>query len=639
MSEMNAKAHNAAEKWNEVWKKAQETDWRADILAPVYNRIAELLPARAKVIDIGGGTGTLALKLLGREPYSAAALAYLADPKNVALSVEVAAEVGWRGLRRGNGREVEVWEHNEAALAACSVQDVPSRRVDLEDPVRLASGYNQLLSFGRAIVSTEVLEHLSDNALDDVMRMALSSKQPCFFSVPNDRLGPDEEPEHARKWTAKSFLDFLRSYDPDARVEVLGQPWHNSTYASRGQPCFLLGIMGMPKKSRLSVCWPARDEAADIEKCLASYRGVADELIVGIDPRTKDNTRELAEKYADVVFELTELRGPPDDQTPEGGFHFAHARNQCMDRCTSPWIFMTEAHEPLVEGKDALLHLELIPDEAVVVNVVRQGGPPWKREQWLFPWLCRNRPDIRYTRSTHNTLVYPDNVQVVTLPQVKTLHERVHAATIARKNQRTVQNRVKLMEDWISNGNTWSLQYLGSEWRDHDPEKAVHYLREHIAIEKFGTLRYNTRLILARTLAEMERVDEAVEVLQGAAGDDWTRTEHFIYLGDLAAHGEEYEKALTFYLYAATKRSKAPLITLWVDLAFYSWLPAQRLAHSYAALGMLPEALYWAREVLSDFQSFGDEAPAAYIEEAQQNITLIEEAIHGRSVEDRAAAE
>ncbi len=585
---------NAAAKWDKVWSTSSEEDWRADVLAPVYERIAELLPKHAKVVDIGGGSGTLAFHLLA------------------------------------TGRDVEVWEHNDAAIRACACKGVPARKVDIEDHV------DGEPFAGTSFVATEVLEHLSDNALSKVMDLARASGHPCFFSVPNDRLGPDEEPEHARKWTAKSFLDFLRGFFPEARVEVLGAPWHNPGYVSRGQPCFLLGIIGMPKACKLSVCWPARDEAADIEKCLASYRGVADELIIGIDPRTKDNTRELAEKYADVVFDLIELRGPPDDQTPEGGFHFAHARNQCMNRCTSPWIFMTEAHEPLVEGKDALLHLDQVDEHAAVLNVVRQGGPAWHREQWIFPWLCRNRPDIRYARSTHNTLNYPDDVLVMTLPQVRTLHERVHAAAVARKEQRAVQNRVKLMQDWTSTGNAWSLQYLGSEWRDHSPEKAVHYLREYLNVGKFGTLRYNTRLVLAKTLADLDRLDDAEEVLAGASADDWSRIEHWIYLGDIAFEREEFEKASTFYGYAATKRSQAPLTTLWVDLAMYSWIPAQRLAQTYAALGRLPEALTWARAVLQDFMSFGDNAPQALVDEAQSNIIVIEEAIHGRK---EAAAE
>lgn len=584
---------NSPEKWNETWSKETEASWRECVLAPVYERISELMPHGVLVVDIGGGVGTLAAK-----------------------------------LRDDNRCDVTVWEHNESALNACRAKGLEAKFNDLEYVPEIAF---RISTPECSYVATEVLEHLSDAALSRLMTRIATSEQPCFFSVPNDRLGPDEEPEHARSWTAKTFLDYLHTYFEHARVEVLGPKWLNPGFKStRGQPSFLLGIVNMPKATKLSVCWPARDEAADMEKCLASYRGVADELVIGIDPRTKDNTRELAEKYADVVFELTELRGPPDDQTPEGGFHFAHARNQCMNRCTSPWIFMTEAHEPLVEGKDALLHLEQIPDAATVVNVVRQGGRPPHREQWLFPWLCRNRPDIRYARSTHNTLVYPDDVMVVTLPQVKTLHERVHAAALARKNQRAVQNRVKLMDDWVTTGNTWSLQYLGSEWRDHSPEKAVHYLREYLDVGKFGTLRYNTRLILARTLAELGRLDEAAEILHGGTADDWARIEHFIYLGDIVFETEQYEQARSFYEYAATRRGRAPLITLWVDLAFYSWIPAQRLAQTCAELGDLPAALHWAQEVLADFQKFGDDAPKALVDEAETNIRLIEEAIHGK---------
>lgn len=591
-----ARAANAPAVWDNLWSEAESTEWRADTMAPVYDRIAELMKPGSHVVDIGGGVGMLAEK-----------------------------------LRDEKSCDVEVWEHNATAIAACLAKKLRARKVDIESATALH--FDACSSF----VATEVLEHLTDEALDIVLRLAKNSGAPCFFSVPNDRLGPDEEPQHARSWTALEFLTLLRRHWPDARVEVLGLPWRNPHFPkARGQASFLLGVVGMgARQERVSLCFPARDEAADIEKCLASYRGFVDEMVIGIDPRTKDATRELAAKYAEHVFELTELRGPADDLAPEGGFHFAHARNQCMSRCTMPWIFMTEAHEPIVEGADALLHLHQVEPYVQVAHVVRQGGHAPYREQWLFPWLCRNRPDIRYERSTHNSLNYGDLPWVI-LPQVKTMHERVHERTSARAAQRKVQNRLKLLEDWVRDGNVWSLSYLGSEWREHSGEKAVQYLREYMNVGKFSVLRYHTRLVLAKELVKLGRIDEAQDVLHAATGDDWTRCEHWIQLGDLAFEAEKYPQALTFYEYAAVKRGKAPLTTWWVDLAMYSWIPAQRLAMVHAELGNLDEATTWAKHVLADFENFGeDEALAPMITEAKNNISILEDAINARA--ERAA--
>ncbi len=597
---MTAKEENSAEKWDALWSEEGDESWRKRAMAGVYERIAQLMPRGSKVIDLGGGRGFL-------------------------------AEL----LRDEAGCSVEVWEHNEAAVRACTEKGLRARFADLEDTTELVLPAGEAYVDGHAVVATEVLEHLSVKALHAVLSGARALDTPCFFSVPNDRLGPDEEPQHARKWTALEFKRHLQKYFKDVRVEVLGPK-----AAPRDQPAFLLAVCNMPKKTELSVCMPVRDEAADIESCLASFMGVADEMVIGVDPRTKDNTRGLAEKYADVVFELTELRGPPGEEVPEGGFHFAHARNQCMDRFTKKWIFMTEGHERLWKGGDTLLQLEetLAFNEAAhakVVQVVRTGGPPIYRQMWMFPWLCLNRPDIRYRRSTHNTLTYPEDFLTVKLPQVHTLHERVHEREKSRQDQRKVQNRLELMEDWLAHGNEWSLHYLGAEWREWDSERAVRYLKEYLVVGKNGALRYHTRLVLAKQLVRAGRLAEAKEVLLAAPEDDWTRIEHWVFLGDIANQQENYEEAITYYEYAATKLGGPPFTTWWIDLAMYTWLPAQRLAQMYSMVGQFPKSLHWATIVRSEYEKA--EAPAEMVAEADENIRILKEAIDGPAEAGRAA--
>lgn len=602
---MSVKEENSAEKWNELWAAEGEESWRKGAMAGVYARIIELLPRGIPVIDIGGGRGFF-------------------------------AEL----LRESGASWVEVWEHNPAAIAACLEKGITARYADLEDAANEEMSANGTYVAGSmlvrgALVATEVLEHLTDRALENILARAAQRPEPCFFSVPNDRLGPDEEPQHARKWTALEFKRFLQRYFKHVRVEVLGPK-----ATPRDQPAFLLGICNMPKKTELSMCMPVRDEAADIELVLASFMGFVDEMVIGVDPRTEDNTRELAEKYADVVFDLTELRGPPEEQVPEGGFHFAHARNQCMDRCTRKWIFMTEGHERLWKGADTLLVLEEMlalneSAQAQVVQVVRTGNRVPRLQMWLFPWLCRNRPEIRYRRSTHNSLDYPDGFLTVTLAQVHTRHEREHAREKERRGQRKVQNRVELMEDWLEHGNEWSLHYLGAEWREWDHERAVRYLMEYLAVGKNGALRYHTRLVLAKELMRHKRLKEARAVLHGATADDWVRAEHWVFLGDIAFDSGAYEEALTYYQYAATRLGEPPLTTWWIDLAMYTWLPPQRLAMTCAAIGQFPKALHWATIVRTEYEKA--EAPEAMAAEADENIRILKEAIDGPAEPGRAA--
>ncbi len=594
-AERTARLANSPDLWNRLWKQEGQEEWRKQALHQVYSRIATILPEQAEVVDLGGGTGALG-----------------------------------RHLRNTKNATVLVVDHSVAALEKAKDSGLETMVADLENEADLF----RVTSSTELIVATEVIEHLSSEARHRVFARAAQLGK-AIFSVPNDRLGPDEEPQHTVKYTAMSFKNDLKKHFEHVRIEVLGP--------------FLLGVCGWKKSYTLSVTLPCRDEAEDLEATLASFRAVADEMVIGVDPRTSDNTREVARKYAEVVFDLVDPEGPEGDRVPNGGVHFAWVRNQGMDRCTSDWIFMTEGHERLVSGWDALLNLDQLPPQTQIGFVLRTGN----NQQWAFPWLCRNDKRFRYQRQTHNILDYPAGTFAIHLPQVRTLHERVKDRELARHHQRKVQNRLTLMDDWLEHGNENSLHYLGAEWREHNPEKAVERLEEFLALpKKNGPMRYHTRLILSKLYSQRaekarKSKDEATEktswtkareVLMGCIEDDWSRTEHWVRLGDLAYREAKLEEALQWYIYAGTKVGSPPFTLWWVDLPMYSWIPAQRLAMVYGELGRLDDSLYWARRVL---ELLPDDTEELVFEEARANITLLEETIQNagrRQHSERAGA-
>lgn len=567
---------NAADLWDGLWQdKGQET-WRKQALSQVYTRIGRLIPKDARAVDLGGGTGVLAKKLK--------------DTKDC---------------------HVTVVDHSAEAIKQCHEKGLLSAQqfmFEAGNEGELSSLIDTDLSEW-FFISTEMLEHLTEGTRGGLLRLAAKSAG-AFLSVPNDRLGPDEEPQHTIKWNAISFKKYLLGFFEYVRIEAMGP--------------FLLAVCGPPAKKnfKLSVTLPVRDEAEDLEATLASFRAVADEIVVGVDPRTVDNTREVAAKYAEVVFDLVDPEGPEGEKVPAGGVHFSHMRNQCIERCSSEWIFMTEGHERLQTGTDTLICLDkVMPKAAKVGFVLRQGTG----QQWGFPWLFRNESKIRFTRPTHNVLDYPPGTYAVQLPEVRTMHERHPDRGAARVEQRKVQNRLSLLEDWMVNENENSLFYLGSEWRSWDEDRATRYLEEYIALPtKNGPMRYHTRLILAKLYAKKKDLKSAREILVGAAGDDWSRTEHWIWLGDIAYNEGRYEEALQFYQYAGVRAGEPPFSFWWVDLSCYSYLPAQRLAMVFTDLGRLTDALHWAQRVT---ELLPDNAPAEIFEEAETNIGILKEAL------------
>lgn len=583
----NARRANAADLWDKLWTEEGEESWRAEAMKRTYDRALKLIQQEANgtpasVVDLGGGRGFFAQRV------------------------------------KDAGHEPIIVDISPAARTAAITKGLRAIQADINEWTR--ADFAAMFADNDWIVATEFIEHLPETTREVLLTeaaWAVKAGAKCLFSVPNNRLGPDEEPQHTIKWTAVEFKNYLAQFFDHVRVEVQGP--------------YMMGVCGVDKGFTMSVCLPARDEEHDMAATLATYRGVADQLVVGVDPRTTDRTREVAAEYADVVFDLVDPEGRedyPDAGVPDGGVHFAHIRNQCIRRCTGDWIFMTEAHERLWQGEDTLLRFaQCVPERAAVGFVLRHGRAGGHLERWGFPWIFRNRPDdIYFTRATHNVLSYADGTYCVRLPEVWTLHERHQDATDARSDQRALQNRRTLMDDWRVNENATSLYYLAQEWRGLDDERAIERFEEFLAMGKgAGEAHYQARLMLAKLYWAQGNPDLAREKLMGCVANNWNRTEHWIWLGDIAFHTKQFEEALQFYRYAETTIGFPPFTLWWIDMEFYSTIPAARLAQVYGQLGRGYDALHWARRYL---ELIPPDAPDAVFEEARGNIQIIEQALN-----------
>lgn len=97
----------------------------------------------------------------------------------------------------------------------------------------------------------------------------------------------------------------------------------------------------------LSIGMIVKDEIRCIERCLKSLEGLRKELpcqLVIADTGSTDGTREIIEKYADIVFDF------------EWCNDFAAARNAVLDHCTGVWHLQIDADEWLCEDYRELIH-------------------------------------------------------------------------------------------------------------------------------------------------------------------------------------------------------------------------------------------------------------------------------------------
>ena len=136
---------------------------------------------------------------------------------------------------------------------------------------------------------------------------------------------------------------------------------------------------------RLSFCMIARDEAANVTRCLDSVAPIADEMIV-LDTGSTDETVALAESRGAAVFPFTWR----DD--------FAAAYNAVLHRATGDWILCLDADEWLLPECRGMVRELIQRPDAMAYWIQRQEVEYEGQTEGFIEMrqlrLCRNEPTI-----------------------------------------------------------------------------------------------------------------------------------------------------------------------------------------------------------------------------------------------------
>ncbi len=146
---------------------------------------------------------------------------------------------------------------------------------------------------------------------------------------------------------------------------------------------------------RISACLIARNEAANLRRCLQSLNGLIDEVVV-VDTGSTDETLDIAREFGAV----TGTFGWCDD--------FAAARNAALDLATGDWILWIDADEELDPTSGPALRKAVCRPhfggfDLEIVNLVddrEDGGRILHYPMRLF----RSHPQIRFTGAVHEQI-------------------------------------------------------------------------------------------------------------------------------------------------------------------------------------------------------------------------------------------
>lgn len=166
---------------------------------------------------------------------------------------------------------------------------------------------------------------------------------------------------------------------------------------------------------KISLCMIVKNEESVLARCLDSLQGLMDEIII-VDTGSTDNTKEIAQKYTDKVFDFSWC----DD--------FAAARNFSFSKATMDYIYAPDADEVLDDinrRRFAMLKAALLPEiEIVTMKYITPDelNSALTASSEVRPKLYKRLRTFSWINPVHETvrldpIVYDSDIEIKHLPQ------------------------------------------------------------------------------------------------------------------------------------------------------------------------------------------------------------------------------
>lgn len=300
------------------------------------------------------------------------------------------------------------------------------------------------------------------------------------------------------------------------------------------------------EKGLIALDMIVRSDAQGLQRVVESALSEVDEIVIGVDGRSDDETRKVAEAFADIVwtFDADDLKLSRDDWT-QNRIHFANARNLGRQKVQAPWTLFLDSDEVLKEGRPLKEWVRDHDQDGVGAFGIRVelGDVNHLDTQRLA------RTRFRWVNQTHNMLVF-DESAIAT--------DRVIMHDTSLRSQKEIDRRnaqrsegVDGLKEEAEKGHVGALFHLAKH-RAYEGalEEAVHYTTEYRARTEPHGLLSSDRGHLAALLAIrfFEIGDDVQAELWGFRSLlDGPNVESFCVLGDVAELREDIQSALIWY--------------------------------------------------------------------------------------------
>jgi Flp pilus assembly protein TadD len=415
-------------------------------------------------------------------------------------------------------------------------------------------------SYGRVVV--EAAMSGIPSVVSDLPGLREATEDMATFVGPEDRW-PDKVAEALANYDvcrAKARrLAAMR--DPSAELAAL-----------RDRLCAI--VAAGRRRPTLTLCMTVANEAQTLETAVRSVAAVVDEIVIGVDSRSSDQTRAIAERVSDRCFGFTES-SPPD---------FPRMRNRAMALVETDWAIVLDGHEWIEHADDIRDALETT---AWSVEIQTLYEPDAQRIPGLsFPFPRFHRRHVRFGGAAAHEEVTTPCARRSSRPDIKVWHERKPgAATTARSAEKTGAELQVLRDAWLQRGDARALFYLANGLREAQRyEEAVEAYESYLRVSRYPDEAWQARLYLARCRAATGEWPSAQDAFEQAVRLAPERAEAVVGLGHaLLAQGDA--RRATAWFRMATGLPEPRDCRMFVEVPLYRWGAWHGLALALDRLG------------------------------------------------------
>lgn len=312
----------------------------------------------------------------------------------------------------------------------------------------------------------------------------------------------------------------------------------------------------------VSICIIAKNEEANIERCLSSIASYDFEIVV-VDTGSTDQTKEVAFKYTDFVYDF------------EWCNDFSAARNYSIDRATNKYVMIVDCDEYITDlNQDELFRsIKEHNNEVGRINIINTF---WRNEEQLRikDSISRlfNKENFKYQGRIHEQIVKKDGSNYDTYKIPIVLEHTGYDGDVAFIKEKTERNISLLLKDLEEIGeDPYVLYQLGkSYFMQGDYIEACTYFSRALEYDLDPQAEYVIDLVetYGYALLNCQEYTQALQ-FENIYQEFGNRPEFKFLMGLIYMNNGEFNQAIKEF-YKATKHDYADTQGINTYKAFYN---------------------------------------------------------------------